>query len=372
MSQHRDDSAALRALPPFYWGVPATLAKIREEFWLLKGRQKVKSYLRGCVICRKVQGLPYVCPPLPRLPSYRLASQRAFSTTGVDYCGPLFVSVRKGEGSVKVYILLFTCASSRAVHIEAVQDLTTDSFLLALKRFVSRRGIPNLVSDNASTFKAADRTISKTQVQDFAVTRKIKWEFVTQYAPWMGGFYERLIKDVKMALKKTLGKRSISFEQLRTLCCEIECVLNSRPLSYVGNDVQETVTPSHFLILQRLTKEGGSDQNTRLRIPNVKYVQALLNVFWDRWLKDYVASLRERSFSGVHKNRGVVDSPKVNDVCLVVDKTPRLQWKLARVVRLCPGRDGHVRSVVIRMAGGRVESRRSVSLLVPIERDIEH
>jgi hypothetical protein len=353
----------------FHGGLSATLAKTREEFWLLKGRQKVKRYLRSCVACKKIQGLPYACPPLPRLPSFRLASIRAFSTTGVDYCGPLFVSIRKGEENVKVYILLFTCASTRAIHIEVVPDLSTKSFLLALKRFVSRRGIPDLVSDNASTFKAADKTISKTQVQDYASTRKIKWKFVTQYAPWMGGFYERMIKDVKMALKKTLGKRTISFEQLATLCCEIECALNSRPLAYVGEDTEEVVTPSHFLVLQRLTKDGGSSHNTRLCIPNVKYVQALLNVFWDRWTKDYVASLRERSFSGVHKSRGVMDSPKVNDVCLVMDKSPRLQWKVARVMRLCPGRDGRVRSVVVRVAGGRVDSKRPVSLLVPIERD---
>ena len=103
----------------------------------------------------------------------------------------------------------------------------------------------------------------------------------------------------------------------------------------------------------------------------MKYVQALLNVFWDRWTKDYVASLRERSFSGVHKSRGVPDTPKVNDLCLVVDKSPRLQWKLARVIRLCPGRDGYVRSVGVRIAGGRGESKRPVSMLVPLEKNLQ-
>ena len=350
-------------------GISATLAKVRDEFWLLKGRQKVKKVLNRCVSCKRVQGLPYASPQQPNIPDFRLSTNRAFATVGIDYCGPLYVSIRKGEENCKAYIILFTCAATRALHLEVVTNLTTRSFLLALKRFVSRRGIPNVVSDNASTFKSAAAIINRDQVQSFASQRMIKWEFITQYAPWRGGFYERLIKDVKLSLKKVLNKQHLTLEELTTVSCEIEGALNSRPLTYVGEENVEVLTPSHFLVLQRLTKPGNG-QNCALEgaLPNIKLVRARVNAFWDMWKKDYVASLRERSLSGVNTNRGTPEVPKVGDVCLLTEKTPRLQWRLARIVDLCPGRDGVVRSVIVRLANGR-EVKRPVSLLVPVERE---
>ena len=146
--------------------------------------------------------------------------------------------------------------------MEIVTDLTTASFISALKRFISRRGIPNIVSDNATTFKLTQKLLSKSDVQQFASNKKIVWHFITEYAPWEGGFYERLIKDLKQALRKTVKKACLTYEEFTTTVCEIEGVLNSRPLVYVGDNVEEILTPSHFLILQRLTKEGtGIDEN---------------------------------------------------------------------------------------------------------------
>ena len=349
-------------------GVSATLAKIRDKFWLLKGRQKVNKVLNRCVSCKSAQGLPFACPQQPTIPDFRLSTNRAFATVGIDYCGPLYVSIRKGEENCKAYIILFTCASTRALHLEVVTNLTTRSFLLALKRFVSRRGIPNVVTDNASTFKSAATMIDRDQVQSFAAQRTIKWNFTTQYAPWRGGFYERMIKDVKLALKKVLNKQSLTLEELTTVTCEIEAALNSRPLTYVGEENVEALTPSHFLVLQRLTKPGnGQDCALEVALPNIKLVKARLHAFWDQWKRDYVASLRERSSSGVNTNRGTPEVPKVGDVCLLTEKTPRLQWRLVRIISLCPGRDGLVRSVIVRLANGR-EVKRPVSLLVPVER----
>ena len=222
-------------------------------------------------------------------------------------------------------------------------------------------------SDNASSFKSADKILSKEGVQNFASSKKIDWQFTTTCAPWMGGFYERLIREVKTALKKVLGRQTLTMEELRTVICEVEGVLNSRPLTYVSDEFDEVLTPSHFLVLQRLTKEGSSEKNVvSPTVPSIKFCRYLLNRFWDVWQRSYILSLRERSLSGVHRKRGSSDSAKVGDVCLIVDKGPRLQWRLAKIVGLNAGRDGICRSASLKTSNDRV-IRRPISLLVPLE-----
>lgn len=187
-------------------GVSSTLCKLRERFWLLKGRQQVKKVLRHCHWCARVQGLPYQEAVVPDLPDFRVSpASRPFHTVGLDYCGPL--SYRsKGESLMKCYVCLFTCSATRAVHLELVPDLTTAGFLRALKRFVARRGIPRIISDNASNFKSAFQKLRAVsdddKVNEFCLDKRIVWKFICERAPWNGGFYERLVKDIKNSLKK--------------------------------------------------------------------------------------------------------------------------------------------------------------------------
>lgn len=98
------------------------------------------------------------------LPAARCSPSRAFLHTGVDYAVPLLVRVSSGRGnkSHKSYICIFVCVSTRAVHLELVNDYSSNSFLVAFKRFVSRRGIPSdLYSDNGTNFHGADRELKK-------------------------------------------------------------------------------------------------------------------------------------------------------------------------------------------------------------------
>ena len=194
-------------------GVRETLTELRQSYWIPKGRQLVKTEIRKCVTCRKVEGPPFRSVHSPPLPDIRVTGSQPFQVTGIDYAGPLYVRNANKEVS-KVYICLFTSTAIRAVLLELVEDQTASAFLRAFKRFASRRGIREcIISDNAKTFKAGSQDLQalKTQVieaaesQRFLANHGIKWKFITERAPWWEGFYERLIGLVKRRLKKKKG-----------------------------------------------------------------------------------------------------------------------------------------------------------------------
>ena len=144
-------------------GVNDTLVALRENYWIICGRQAVKRIVRACVICKKFEGSPYSTPVSPDLPTCRVSADPPFTHVGLDFAGPLYIKAGRTsaeESTQKVYICLFTCASTRAIHLELTEGLNAETFLLAFRRFSSRRGLPaTLVSDNARTFKSASKEI---------------------------------------------------------------------------------------------------------------------------------------------------------------------------------------------------------------------
>lgn len=360
-------------------GVRDTLVQVRERYWVLKGRQLVKRILSHCYICRKLKVKPaqQVTAPLPR---DRVTESPPFEVTGVDFAGPLYV---KASGqSKKAYIALFTCAVTRAVHLELVSDQTTENFLLALKRFIARRGLCRVIySDNAKTFKRADQdlrelwqSIRGSELTSFFTDKGITWKFIVERAAWWGGFWERLVRSVKTCLKRVLGKASLNFEELTTILAEVEAVLNSRPLSYVNSDASEPqpLTPSHFLVGKRLTSLPPKtmippSQATNLSREDMgrrwRYRQRILTSFWNRWQRDYLMDLKS-----AHKCETPTPTVlKVGDVVLIgEDRMPRQTWKMGRITELFLGRDGLIRSCTVRISTGTL-LKRPVQLIYPLE-----
>ena len=142
--------------------------------------------------------------------------------TGLDYAGPLFVV---DLPSHKLYILLSMCAATRSVHLELTDSLSVPDCLLALRRFSARRGLPSVMySDNAKTF-----TSVANKLQNYFGLLSPEWIFI---APtWWGGWWERLVRSVKSALKKSLGSRCLTKCELETTLIEVEACINSRPLT---------------------------------------------------------------------------------------------------------------------------------------------
>ncbi|KRX71653.1 hypothetical protein T06_55, partial [Trichinella sp. T6] len=325
-------------------GVNQTLAALRRRYWVIRGRQAVKRCIRSCITCRRQDGRPF-CPLMSELPVARVEPTFPFGHVGLDFAGSLHVR-DEDRGVKKVYICLFTCMVTRAVHIEIVADMTTTSFLSAFRRFVARRGTPEVIqSDNFRTFKQADAFIRSLfvgkraeQFHNELACRCIQWRYTTERAPWSGGYWERLVRSVKNALRKVLGRSLLRFDELRTTLCELEARINNRPLTLLSEDPKDCapLTPAHFLIGRELaalpTSSGETPSGTGARHLG----------------RQYLVSLNVRG-----KWKKIDRPPEVDDLVLVTEDTvPRSRWKLGVITELLPGSDGIVRSVRLRNARG--------------------
>ena len=358
-------------------GIGSTLTALRQSFWIPTGRQYVKKLLRRCTVCKKFGGRAYAEPEAAPLPKIRVQEVPPFSITGVDFTGALYVK-QLNEEEGKAYICLFTCATSRAVHLEVVTDLSTTSFLLAFRRFAARRSLPQMMmSDNATTYTSAagelTNLLDSEEIRTMLGREGIIWKFIPKKAPWFGGYWERLIGLTKASIKKTLGRAHITLTALQTIIVEVEALLNDRPLTYMSDDISdpEPLTPAHLLHGRRLTRLPYEHATVEeLQDPNYGVEQVrrdaktqaiLLEHFTARWKHEYLTSLRE-----FHRPSGKGGQQiHVGDVVLIHDESPRINWEMAVVRSLVTGNDGLVRSAIIRTKNG--VTNRPVTKLYPLE-----
>ncbi|XP_043199287.1 uncharacterized protein LOC122368999 [Amphibalanus amphitrite] len=236
-----------------------TLAKLRKRFWILKGISSVRRVLNSCLSCTKLYRPPE-SQQMANLPSDRVQAQEPpFTRTGVDYFGPFYVT--QGRSQVKRYGVIFTCLAIRAVHLEVAENLTSDSFICALRRFVARRGnVQILRSDNGTNFTGANRELrlemtrlseNEHVLQRAMLKRGITWKFDVAGASHHGGVWERQIRSIRRILESLLTSQSLKEETLRTIFCEVENILNSRPLTPVSSDVRDDppLSPNDILLL---------------------------------------------------------------------------------------------------------------------------
>ena len=201
-------------------GINETLTELRQRFWIPKIRARIKGIIKKCVICNKVQSKALASPIAPPLPCERMIQNRPFYVTGIDYTG--FILIRDRNQLMKVYIALFTCAVTRAIHLEIVMDNGEIEFMRAFTRFVCRRSYPAIIySDNASTFCRASLTLqeiaNKPRVQEYLTNDKLNWKLITPRAVWHGGMWERMIGLTKNALKKCVGQSVLNLSEIQTL-----------------------------------------------------------------------------------------------------------------------------------------------------------
>lgn len=331
---------------------------IKQKFFIFGLRNLVKSVSKSCQFCINKRSAP-LSQIMGNLPQFRLEPNLpVFAYTGVDFFGPIMVKV--GRRHEKRWGVIFTCLTSRAVHLELSASLSTDSTIMAIRRFKARRGnVKVMYSDNGTNFKGASNELKKAinDIDQNTIHRKLivegmTWSFIPPAAPHFGGCWERLIKTVKVALYNILKERYPKEEMLYTLFAEIEYLINSRPLTYVSTDPQDTesITPNDILLGKRdlLPPPGVFSPNDEIVKKQWRTTQFWIDQFWIRWKKEYLTTLLPRI-----KNFTSKRNLQIGDVVKILDqKTTRGDWPIGRITKILPGDDNHVRVVEVKTAFG--------------------
>jgi hypothetical protein len=270
--------------------------------------------------------------------------------------------VKQGRSLVKRWVALFTYLTVRAIHLEIVHSLSTQSCVMAIRHLVARRRSPeSFYSDNGTNFLGASNLLAK-QIQDIyencALTftnSNTRWYFNPPSAPHMGGSWERMVRSVKTAMSAIADHRHHpSDEVLETVMLEAEAIVNSRPLTYIPLEFpeQESLTPNHFLLFgtkgvaqpEMAISTGGSTLRDSWRL-----AQSLVNHFWTRWVHEYLPTITRRT-----KWFAPTKPLEPGDLVLVVEEGKRNGWLRGQVVSVIKAADGQVRRAVVQTKNGLI------------------
>lgn len=342
-------------------GVQFLVARLREKFWIVKSRLAVKRVVQKCVICKRFNQKPATVQS-PPLPENRVKDAKVFEVSGIDLAGPLYL-----KDDSKVWIVIFTCGIYRAVHIETVESINSEEFIMAMSRFIYKRGRVAIVyTDNGTNFVKTAKLFGKldwNKIQAAFNIHRIQWIFIPPASPWWGGFWERLIRMLKEYLRKILGQSKLNKVQLDTALALVESLMNNRPLTYISEDQNDLtpLTPAAFIqdINQNEFPEFNvlKDQEFRQKY---KELVTLKEELRSRFRSEYLGQLVERSKP---VNNVQLD---IGDMVFVVDdKRKRLEWNLAKILEVFPGKDQNSRVARIQTANG--ELTRSFQRLIPLE-----
>ncbi|XP_066156028.1 uncharacterized protein [Euwallacea fornicatus] len=356
-------------------GPQLLLASLREKYWVVAARNLIRAVVRNCVTCSRFNP-QYLAPLMGDLPPSRLTGGSVFAFVGVDYMGPLNIRDKRGRGArlSKCYVSVFICFATKALHLELVSDLSSESFLLAFRRFVARRGRPSHVySDNGTNFVGANRELAElghflikesSKLANSYAQEGVQWHFIPPQSPHFGGLWEAGVKSVKHHLKRVAGNANLTFEHLITLLAQIESILNSRPLSPLSQDPNDLtpLSPAHFLIGRSLTELPDPDLQhiPANRLSVFQRIQQIKQHFWTRWSKEYVSELQQR----VKWKARQQDVQEGVLVLIKDDNLPPSKWRMGRVVAVHPGQDGVNRVATLRTSSGLV--KRSFSKICPL------
>ncbi|XP_015122594.1 uncharacterized protein LOC107045017 [Diachasma alloeum] len=340
-------------------GIQTTLHLLRQRYWPIDGRSQVRFIIHKCINCAKVDP-PSVNYPMADLPSARITQANPFTHTGVDYCGPFLIKERRYRNlkKIKIWISIFVCFTTKAVHIELINNLTSEEFLATLSRFISRHpSCKALHSDNATTFIGANKelkelyTLLNDEKHGEFINRKlneqgIEWNFIPPVSPHCGGIWEAAFN---------------------TFCIKIEGILNSRLLTPLSSDPNDfnALTPAHFLHGDITTDLPAPDwtEVPSNRLSYWQHFEKIKQHFWNRWHKEYLSELniRHKWTSGHH------DISVGALVLLRDDNLPPLKWRMGRVIEIYPSDDGITRKARLRTSTGEVD--RNVRRLAPLPVD---
>ncbi|XP_062556902.1 uncharacterized protein LOC134221732 [Armigeres subalbatus] len=349
-------------LQQLHAGPQLLLAVLRLRHWVIGARDLAKRTVQNCIIC--VRNRPKRIEQfMAELPTARVTATRPFSTTGIDYWGPIQIKQQHRRAAPrKAYVAVFVCFSTKAVHIELVADLSTAKFIQALRRFVSRRGLcSDIYSDNGRNFIGAANELRRilnnkehqTEVAQECLSNGIRWHFNPPTASHFGGLWEAAIASAQKHFFRILGPHILYYDDTETLLSQIECCLHSRPIVPVSDDPSdfEVLTPGHFLVGAPMKAVPDVDFSTTPlnHLHQWQLTQKLFQHLWQRWHREYLCTLQQRT--------KWLNAPTDIEVGRLVvmkdDNVPPMNWRTARIEELHPGSDGIVRVVSLRSPQGK-------------------
>lgn len=341
--------------------------ELNQRYHIVGLRGALRFICSRCQWCRTHRAMPKTLP-IGDLPPERLtANQPPFTAAACDLFGPLTVTI--GRRHEKRWGVLYTCLTTRAVHLELAASLTSSSLLLSLRRLMARRGTPTILySDNATNFVGAEREISdalqtaEEAMKNFAVERRIIWKKIPPGNPAAGGAWERMVGSIKRALRVTLVEKNPTEEVLHTLLLEAEHIVNSRPLTPVMWDNNEALTPNHFLLgRSNAMSPFGRFADVTASTKSWHQAQQMAERFWSRWTREYRPLLKLR----LNPRSASRENIQIGDIVIIVDGTmPRGTWPKGEVTKTFPGPDGITRVTEVRTAAGMI--RRPASRLIVV------
>jgi hypothetical protein len=358
-------------------GLGSTLNFLRNSgIWIPAGRSVIKRVLAQCITCRKLNGRAFKYPRQTDFVGSKVNYLRPFKNVGVDYTGHFHVKL--GNSFVKMYLLVLTCLSIRAIHLELVPSMSVSDFLQAFTRFCNCYGIPDAIySDNASTFIKSAKVLGNSAFDDFnnyLQKNNMKHIRIPLYSAWVGSAWERMIRTIKGCLYKTVGRKGLDYFEFLTLLSDVQFAINSRPLTYRSSeDLREVVSPNSFLMFDvgKSLVFSGAAGTLSGAVGREELLEALvrrddrLDKFRDLWYHEYLLSLRETG-NNLYSD-GWENKIKVGDIVLISSETKiKPLWELGRVVKLFRGSDGKIRSVRL-VRADKSEGNYSINLLHPLE-----
>ena len=333
-------------------GISATACKVRLKFWIVKLEKLVRSVRFNCIVCRKMtkKRCEQIMGPLPDV---RLNPAPAWSSVSLDLFGPFAIRGEVNKRSRgKAYGLIINCLVTRAVHIDATPDYSTDTFLQALRRFMSFRGSPlKIFSDPGSQLKGAANLIDvslssldQMKLKEFGLKNGFEWHFTAANAPWQNGCSEALIRSCKKAIHNSIGSQVLSIMELLTVFYECSNLLCERPIGMKTQDISDgNYLCPNDLLLGRATSRissGPFEYDSSLR-KRYLFLQNIVDAFWIKLNRFYFPTLLVRQkWHFDHRNLCVGDI-----VLMQESNAVRGRWKLARVCDVYPSSDGKVRKV---------------------------
>ncbi|XP_037942450.1 uncharacterized protein LOC119675329 [Teleopsis dalmanni] len=274
------------------------------------------------------------------LPAVRVRQAHPFENTGCDDAGHFSQKLNNGRNArtFKGYICLFFCLVTSAIHFELATDLSTNCFLAALRRFMSRRGkCSSIFSDNGRIFLGAASVLNEIYA---AIMSQFRNEII---APHWGGVWESAVRSVKSHLQRVIGNAVLTFEQMNTLLTQIEAVVNSRPLGATSDSDTNYLSSFHFLIGRpyTLVPEDDLSHINDNKLDYRQHIENMLHGFWRTLHQEYLTSLQNRpKWFRLQPNIAVG-----NIVVITESSIPPAKCLIAKVTEIHLGSDGLVQIV---------------------------